>query len=249
MFDAKRTRDMEARFTRFQKLFQLQGNLWDLVNDLLDHTEVKLRKGDEHDLSLLVGASFGKALKTFYGINDLCLVGWGEDALVLLRSNVNLLINLGYILRDPEPVERAADFIAFSYAARVKYLKRADGVEKPPWKSTMSDDELTLRAKRWVDISIRDRAARVPNFHYTTGYAFYSSFEHSDAIALNAYIADWDEVGPRINAGPSDDYIEVALGHNATVLADVLDLYCGYFKIERPGIFEKIQTLLNSING
>ena len=169
MFDAERTRDMEARFTRFQKLFQLQGNLWDLVNDLLNHTEVKHRKGDEHDLSLLVGASFGKALKTFYGINDLCLAGWGEDALVLLRSNVNLLINLSYILRDPQPIERAADFIAFSYTARVKYLKRAHGVEKPPWKSTtMSDDELKLRAKRWDDVRISERAARVPKFHYTT---------------------------------------------------------------------------------
>jgi hypothetical protein len=106
-----------------------------------------------------------------------------------------------------------------------------------------------LRAKRWDDVRISKRAARVPKFHYTTGYAFYSSFEHSDAMALNAYIADWDEVGPRINAGPSDECIEVALGHNATVLADVLDLYCRYFKIDRPDIFEKIQTLLNnSIN-
>ncbi len=245
MFDAERTRDVEARFRRFQKLFQLQGNLWDLVNNLLDHAEVKLRDGDERDLSLLVGASFGKALKTFCGIHDLCLAGWGEDALILLRSNVNLLINLGYILGDADPVERAADFIAFSYAAHVKYLKRAHGVERPPWRSTMSDDELKMRAKRWDDVRISERAARIPKFHYTTGYAFYSSFEHSDAMALNAYIADWDEVGPRINAGPSDDHVAVALGHNATVLADVLLLYCRSFKIERPDIFEKIQTLLN----
>src|SRR6266446_2840578 len=122
MFDAERTRDMEARFRRFQNVFQLQCHLWDLVNHLLEYAELKLRSGDERDLSLLVGASFGKVLKTFYGINDLCLSGWGEDALILLRSNVNLLINLGYILGDTEPVECAADFIAFSYAARVKYL-------------------------------------------------------------------------------------------------------------------------------
>ena len=43
MFYAERTRYMEARFRRFRKLFQSQGNLWDLVNDLLDHTEVKIR--------------------------------------------------------------------------------------------------------------------------------------------------------------------------------------------------------------
>ncbi len=84
------------------------------------------------------GASLGKALKTFQGVHELCLTGWGEDALILLRSNVNLLINLGFILSDPEPSQRADDFIAFSYLERVKYLKTAHGVEKPPWRSQMA---------------------------------------------------------------------------------------------------------------
>src|SRR5437762_1101637 len=111
----------------------------------------------------------------------------------------------------------------------------------------MSDAEETERAKRWANTSIKTRAEYVPKFHYTTGYTFYSSFEHSDAMALNAYIADWNEAGPRINAGPSGDRIAVAIGHNITVLADVLVLYCKYFKIERPDFFEKVKALLDSM--
>ena len=44
----------------------------------------------------------------------------------------------------------------------------------------MSDAEETERAKRWASMSIKKRGDSVPKFHYTTGYALYSSFEHSD---------------------------------------------------------------------
>src|SRR5713226_5116717 len=113
MFDADREKDKAALFRRFHRLFKAQSELWDASNELLDHHPVKVRAGDEHDLSLFVAASLGKALKTFDGINQLCMAGWGEDALVLLRSSVNLLINLGFILGDPQPIERVADFIAY----------------------------------------------------------------------------------------------------------------------------------------
>jgi len=249
MFDPEQVKDAEARFRRFEKTFSLHGRLYGLANVLLDQEgeKLKVRVGDERDLSLLVYASLGKALKSVYAINELCLNGFGEDALLLLRSNVNLLINLGFILGDPEPVERATDFIAYSYLTRVEYLKVAHGVQNPPWKSLMDPDELKMRAKRWDTVSIKVRAEHVPKFHHTTGYAFYSSIEHSDAMALNAYIAEWDEVGPRINAGPSDDHVEVALGHSAMVLADILTLFCAYFKIERQDIFDQIKELLKAI--
>jgi hypothetical protein len=242
-----REKDQRQRFGRLKQHFEGGAALWDIVNELLDQHEIKVRDGDEHDLSLLVGASLGKALKTFDGIHQLCLAGWGEDALILLRSNVNLLINLGYILGDAEPRERAADFIAYSLEARTRYLKQAHGDKKPLWKTQMSDDEVKQRTKRWKATTVETRAGRVPKFHYDVGYRFYSSIEHSDAMALNAYIAEWNEIGPRVHAGPSDDYIEVALSHSVMTLADVLVRYCEYFKIERPDLFERINKIVNSM--
>lgn len=247
MFDRERAQDAEARFRRFAKLFRIQARIWELVNDVLDHADIKVRDGAERDLSLVVGASLGKALKAFDGVHQLCMAGWGEDALIVLRANVNLLINLAYILRDPEPAERAADFIAFSATERAKYLKTAHDAS-PPWKSSMTEDEQKIRAKRWDSVRIKERSEQVPKFHYTMGYALYSSFEHSDAMALNDYIAEWNEIGLRINAGPSDKHVEVALGHNAMVLADILVLFCDYFKIERTDVAEEIKGLLEAMH-
>jgi len=111
----------------------------------------------------------------------------------------------------------------------------------------MSEDELKTRARRWDAVSIKQRSERVAKLHYTTGYAFYSSIEHSDAMALSGYIAEWNEVGPRLNAGPTDDYLEIVLGHSAMVLAEVLMLHLRHFEIERPDIVTRVNELVNSI--
>jgi hypothetical protein len=249
MFHPDLEREAAARITRFDKLFRAQERIHDLIGRALDQTPIRLRDGErEEDLSLVVGASLGKAMKTFAAVRDLCFLGWGEDALVLLRSNVNLLINVGYILGDPDPAERAADLIAYSYLERVKYLKTAHGAEKSSLTPPENDPAtLARRAKRWDSIRIKQRAERVPDFHYTKGYALYSSFEHSDAMALNAYISAWDEVGPSVNAAPSDEHIPMALGHNAMVLADVFSLFAAHFGIAQAEVFEEIQKTLDSM--
>jgi hypothetical protein len=119
-------RDRKERFARLTKPFRAHSALYDVVNQLLDEHEIKLPKDDAYrDLALVIGAAFGKALKTYYAIHELCLMGFGEYAVVLLRSNVNLLINIAYILGDAEHRERVLDFIAASHVARVKYLKTA----------------------------------------------------------------------------------------------------------------------------
>lgn len=132
--------DRLDRFKRFERLFHAQNTLGDFINEILTNHEdqLKIRQGNEHDLSLLIGASLGKGMKTFQAITSLCLMGYGEDSLVLLRSNINLLINAAYVLTAPDPVDRASDFVAYSYKERVRYLRIAHGVSTPPWKAQMS---------------------------------------------------------------------------------------------------------------
>lgn len=36
-------------------------------------------------------------------------------------------------------------------------------------------------------VTIADRAKKLPEHHYKTGYKFYSGIEHSDAVALFGY--------------------------------------------------------------
>jgi hypothetical protein len=85
------------------------------------------------------------------------------------------------------------------------------------------------------------RAERVAQFHYTQGYRFYSSMEHTDAMALNSYITEWNEIGPKIGSGPSDDYIGIALVHSFHVMADLLVAVLQYFGIDRPDVLHKLE--------
>src|SRR6266511_3305462 len=86
-----------GRYERFQQHFIAQNIIDDVIDEILErHSDaLKEREGEESDLSRLVaGLCFGKAHKTFHAIIRLCALGFGEDAAILLRSNINLLINI-----------------------------------------------------------------------------------------------------------------------------------------------------------
>ena len=224
--------DIEARKTRF--LCELKANnlLIDCMNEVLDKSEpaIKLKENQpECDLDLLVASMYGKAWKTYQAILQLCCSGFGEDALILLRSNVNLMINLGYILID-DSVKRAGDLIAFSHVEQEKYLRMAHDV-RPPWVEKLDWDEINKRAERWRKLKIAMKADKSNQlFHYDVGYRFYSSIEHSDAWALSSYILD-DETSVKIGSEPSDKYVGIGLTHNFGVMADIFLAFCSHFKI------------------
>jgi hypothetical protein len=234
--------DDPGRFHRFEREFRAQNVLGDLVNEILDKyvDNLKLKDGAERDLSLLISASFGKGLKTFQAISRLCALGFGEDAVTLLRSNVNLLINTRFILSDKNPIERAKEFIAYSIKERLKYLDLAHEGKRPTWVAKIDPEEIERDAEKWKR-NIEIRAKQVAHFHYSLGYRLYSSIEHSDAMALNAYISEWNETGPQIGSGPSDDYLSIALVHSFSVMADLLVAVMQYFGIDRPDVIEKLK--------
>jgi hypothetical protein len=166
-----------------------------------------------------------------------------------LASRINeVLERHGNVLKvklaDPNPTERAADLLAYSDKKRVQYLKLAHGVESPPWPSPVPENEVEQRASSWDKIKIADKAnaAGLYDFHYSQGYRFYSSMEHSDAFALNAYIDEWNEVGPVIGSQEGDKYVGIALIHNFAVTADLLLQLCRFYNIERPDIVESLRA-------
>ncbi len=184
-------------------------------------------------------------MKTFQAVERLCILGYGEDAAVLLRSNVNLLVNLAYIVSDPDPNERTKEFVADSWIRFTKFMKGAFHQEVSPDDSPipLSRDDLEALAAKWWKVTIADRAKNLPDHHYKTRYKFYSGIEHSDALALSGYLGGWNEIGPRIESGPSDSHVSPVLMHSAEVMATVLDYFCRYHGIERPDIFEELANL------
>src|SRR5687767_5380058 len=123
--------DAAPRFRRFERLFLAHDTVGNCVNEVLDREETRMRVRDGPDrfLSLVMAGALGRGMKSFQAVQRLCLLGFGEDAMVVLRSQVNLLINLAYIGGDPEPRERAADFTSYSYQKQQKYLTEVHGTD------------------------------------------------------------------------------------------------------------------------
>jgi hypothetical protein len=229
--------DQDARKLRFQKELRASKALIDCMNRMITENEGKINTRDEvkeNDLDQLVAAMYGKAGKTFMAILELSLLGYGEDALVLLRSNINLMINLAFILKE-NPVQRAGDFIAYSQLEQKKYVE-LHGEEKPDWFDRVSWHECEKRAEGWRQTSIRKRAEEAKeSFHYETGYRFYSSIEHSDAWALSRYLEGKGSGTLHVTSAPSDQYVSLVLEHNFAVMATVLYKMCEHFLIEFSG--------------
>ena len=59
-------------------------------------------------------------------------------------------------------------------------------------------------------------------------------------VSLSLYIAECDKDGLRIDSGPSDKYIGIALHHNFWVMANILFFFCSHFDIVDPEIFNRI---------
>ena len=238
------------RYMRFKRHFKLQGDVGDRVNQMLDEEadKMKVRNGKDRPLSALIGPALGKAVKTFQAVERNCVLGFGEDAAVLLRSNVNLLINIAYIVTDENPNERCAEWRADTWVRHVKWVKQAYEQDVDSTGAPFPPDKLKELAKRWSDVTIADRAKKLPQHHYKIGYKFYSSLEHSDAHAIGGYIGDWNEIGPKIESGPSDSHIEVVLMHNAEVMAMILHFVCRYWGIERQDIFDELARLFTAFS-
>lgn len=226
--------DQDARKLRFKKELRASNTLIDCMNRVMGENETKIKTRDkvkENDLDQLVAAMYGKAGKTFTAILELSFLGYGEDALVLLRSNINLMINLAFILKE-NPVERAGDFIAYSHLEQKKYVE-LHSEEKPDWFEKVNWNQCEQRAESWLKTNIRRRAEEVKeSFHYEAGYRFYSSVEHSDAWALSNYLEGKGSGTLRVNSAPSDKYVSLALEHNFAVMATVLYKMCEHFSID-----------------
>jgi hypothetical protein len=234
-------RDAAARYERFKDFF-------DALDEIgVQGTTVKLvtREGMSVIVSRVMMAALGKAIKTLQAIRALGVSGFGEDAALLLRANINLLINLNYITGDPEPEGKALDFEAYSYSEVTKWVTAAvedSGLQYPHREPPFPSPELERRARRWRDVSIRERAQRTHRVHYEVAYRFYSSFEHCDFFGLGAYIGEENEKVVQINSRPSDWLIELVLGHTFAVTSEILECIWRHFQADTSLAIERMRA-------
>lgn len=234
--------EKDARIKKFQREFDANDTLTKHIVAIMRNHSGKLKlRGTiaEKDLDLAVAVMFSKAEKTYEAILELCARGFGEDATTLLRGNVNLMINLYYVLAE-DSVNRASAFIAHGHSEQAKYLRLAHR-ELPEDLKRLDWGKIEKLAAQWRAVTIETKAEKAKQqYHYNVGYRFYSSIEHSDAWALSRYVTSWDEVGPKIGGEPSDTLVDIALPHNFWVMANVFLKFCAHFKLEVPEIEKEL---------
>jgi len=164
---------------------------------------------------------FAKAHKTQGAVLLLCENGLGQDAAMLMRSLIDILITLFYILDDPGD-ERMQRYFDYDWILRKKMFVYCKS--RPELLALMPHDDVKIveeQAKiaqqkygyerNWSNKNIREMAEEIGRVDlYATVYSLQSQIIHTASRAMNEYIKkDGEEY--KINVGTSDSWIEETL--------------------------------------
>ncbi|MEK3917714.1 DUF5677 domain-containing protein [Paenibacillus sp. FSL H7-0331] len=158
-------------------------------------------------LSLYFITKFHKSVLAF---RMLVVSGFDEDASVVLRTLVELVIILAYISKKPE--ERVDRFIEFDFIAQYKLLQIVDKhypntVISNERRNQIEDDYRTYkhnynRKDQWSDKTVYDMAVEVGMlFWYEMVYKIDSSYVHSNISASRGFMLEGIE-GLQLAVGP-----------------------------------------------
>jgi len=245
-------------YDRYKKYFNINNKIIKLVDRTL-HS--KIIKHENNPLKMTAVYFVIKAIKTHMAILHLCSKGYGEDAAILIRSLLNLIINIFYIAsRDSE--NRARQFIAHAAFAKLEsyniYSKYPEILDK---SKSFDINEIKKEAieaqnqygfefgKPWSKKTILQMAKDIDMHsspknnnmekNYDVVYNYLSNFEHSNAISANSYITDrkkgWDAL-----TNPTDNLLPETLASDAGYFLTIFEKFCDIFKLDAK---KEIQTL------
>lgn len=158
--------------------------------------------GDHYQAALVL--IFPRAFKSFDSVRRLCEVASCEDAAVVLRSLLNLLVVTRWISLDPRA--RAKKYFAWYWVQMHRDAERSKDMFPPAWIAEIEERYRAIKpqfeykdrkgnvrmAKHWYEpeaLSIRDLFEEVGlEKQYEEGYRPLSGIEHSDAVAFFAMI-------------------------------------------------------------
>ena|ERR1700730_6143504 len=162
----------------------------------------------------------GKARKSADAVYLNARYGYGEDAMIVSRSLVNLCIDLRFICGELDESEtRARRWIARGRVGRRDFAKRV-GTE-PPDESRVDWAKEKALSEEWNATSIYRRAelSGLLNF-YNLPYRHGSVFEHSDSWSALSFL-NLTETEIVVTPGPSARFVDLALISGGCSLAQV----------------------------
>lgn len=240
--------------TNLEKLIDLTKESINKTADLIEGRKI------ETNHERLSQFFWGKTVTTFYAISALCDIGYGQDAIVLVRTMLENLINYRYINQEPE--ERGQLFIEFDYIKAKKRLRTYSVLfpekEIDPEKIKVIEENyfsvidnypkskscfLQWSGKNNADMA---KACDLENL-YLMIYPLASSFAHGGSDSTIDYIQKGHR-GFKIRLGsPSDILILQSVASACSIILLMIQDTCELFNIQPPAVCYEALKLFNEI--
>ncbi len=189
-------------------------------------------------------------LHTSFGASmELIKSGFGIDAMIIVRSMINNLINMLWIANKASK-RRSTKFIDYHKVLRKEYLDKVKkNYPKESWFGGILKQEkeilesykkveyrFTNRYKGWSGFSIKERAEEVKKyFDYEIVYFLASSIEHSDIYASKDFI-DENSNEQRIihfKGGPSTAWVMESAITSVKYLGEGIEFFIKTFRLDK----------------
>jgi len=214
-----------------------------LVDELFDRNEAKAVFDSHRYATRTALGLYAKARKNTKALYLLALNGFGEDAMILARSLVNMCIDLRFVCGDPNEAEtRARRWIARGRVGRRDFCLRVGTV--PPDEFKVDWKAEGALAEEWDKVKIWQRAqtAGLKDF-YDLPYRHGSTFEHSDSwSALSFLEIDLPKGETRLLTVPSARYVDLALLTACCALAQLAQDFGRFFDFELGGALQEMDA-------
>ena len=243
---------------KYKEHLELNKRLYDLVTSAIEQINAKGLRDKELPLfSIIVISMLAKTRKHYNSIQELCKLGFGEEAGIIVRSMTNALIDLAYISKHDKRAlsERFARFDWIIKGQKAEIGERMDKLCKVPslkgeelkkWEDRKKEirahiDEFRKDYKSkeskndWSGYFIKtkaEKAGKGTELLYCTVYKYNSDIEHSNATALDKYIDDDTPGKIQFLSEPSESHVEENLRESFNVFVRIADIFFEQFGLE-----------------
>jgi len=235
---------------QFALMDRVSDVMWRMIGGV---REIETQDIDKSRYQFTVLHLFSKALKTHRAIEHLLEGGFPEDAILLLRAQMELVITLSYIAMDPDNLARR--HMDYSYVTRWRLLQAVlnEGLHEAE-SDVEAQRELEEnyncylkeygKGESWSGITICEMAEKAGlGKEYRLFYRRHSQYVHSSSHTANQYLKPHEQGdGFSISLHPdsSEYYVEIMMDS----CKYCLDLATKFTQVFEPGLDAEIDGLL-----
>jgi hypothetical protein len=217
-----------------------------IADQLLERNQAKAVLDSGRFATLAAISLYAKARKAARGLRVLAESGFGEDALILGRSMVNLAIDFEYICGRKSTAEALArQWFARGRVVRHEFATKTGttwkGADKIDWKR----ENILANAWKACPIEQRARAANLPSY-YDLPYRHGCSFDHSDSWGAASFLDITTEGSVDLLTAPSAAFADFALIAGAFAFAQVIKTFSDFYGFDKPGADEELEGTLKT---